>query len=68
MIEMQHNEPDSQLAAQFPQDPKQRHRVGATGNTHSDTIAGAQHLMARDRSQNPIGQFDWQEEGPQNQS
>jgi hypothetical protein len=67
MIEVQHDEPDPHLLAQFPQKPKQRHRVGAAGNTYTYTIAGAQHLVARDRSQNPMGEVNWHGKGPQTQ-
>jgi hypothetical protein len=52
MIEVQHNEADSNLLAYFPQNVKQRHGIGAAGNTHPDTSAGVQHLMALDRIEN----------------
>jgi hypothetical protein len=67
MIEVQHDESDPHLLAVFPQKPKQRHRVGAAGNTYTDAIAGAQHLVARDRSENPMDEVDWHGKSPQAQ-
>jgi hypothetical protein len=52
MIEMQHRESDSEVAAEIIEHPQKRHRIGAARHRDSNAIARPEHPVPGDRLKN----------------